>query len=352
MQYDSLVVGAGIWGCVIARRLADIGKRVLLIDSRNVIGGNCACEIDEYGIERHLYGCHIFHTSIPSVWEFVNRFSKFNGYQHHVVTSVAGKTYFMPVGLSLINSFFNVSLTPTQVDDFMSKDGRRQLLFDTFFKGYTSKQWNIPIDKVDQSVFDRIPFRSNYDINYFNDYNQGIPVNGYNELFANIVKHPGIDIKLNYKFTLDMLDRTIPTYYSGPLDELFNYKFGELPWRSLRFEAEYHPVSDFQGTAVVNYPDVNIPYTRIHEHKHFHPENKQLMDLDITVIVKEYSLDWKPGMEPYYPIQSVKSAKLYQTYLNESKRYSNLTIGGRLGEYKYYDMDKTIFSALNVDLVK
>ena len=359
MSIDSIIAGAGIWGCTVARRLAEAGRKVLVLEKRPVVGGNVRCEIDEEtGIEVHKYGSHIFHTHIPEVWEFVNRFVTFNGYQHKVLANYKGKMYFLPLGLTLINKFFGTELTPGEVAGFMADEAHSKAIFDAFFRGYTSKQWGKIPEEIDSSIIKRVPARSNYDVNYFNDYNQGIPLTGYNSLFERLLDHPNITVRCNVKFRLDgdtfKVDRdelpNVPAYYSGPIDELLGFKFGALPWRTLRFEIEKLDVKDYQGTSVVNYTEAEVPYTRIHEFKHYHPENTIVMNAPKTIIMREYSATWKSGDEPYYPIDNADSRDLLAKYQNEAGKIHNLVIGGRLGGYKYYDMDKSIESALNVKI--
>ena len=359
LVYDAIVAGAGIWGCTVARRLAEAGKTVLVLEKRSAVGGNVRCEIDkETGIEIHKYGSHIFHTHIPEVWEFVNRFVQFNGYQHKVLARYHGRTYFLPLGLALINKFFGVELQPGAVAEFMSDEAHSKAVFDAFFRGYTSKQWGKPPEEIDESIIKRVPVRSNYDINYFNDYNQGIPISGYNSLFEGLLNHPNITVRCNAAVRLkegvfyvgDTKLPTVPIYYSGPIDTLFGYKFGYLPWRTLRFETEKLDVKDYQGTSVVNYTEAEVPYTRIHEFKHYHPEDASAMNSPKTIVMREYSAAWKPGDEPYYPIDNADSRELLAKYRGEAAAMPNLVIGGRLGGYKYYDMDKSIEAALKVEI--
>ena len=359
MPIDAIVVGAGIWGCTVARRLAEAGRKVLVLEKRDVIGGNCRCEFDaETGIEIHNYGSHIFHTHIPEVWEFVNRFVKFNGYQHKVLANYKGKIYYLPLGLALINKFFDVELKPGEVADFMADEAHSSAIFDAFFRGYTSKQWGKPPEEIDPSIIKRVPVRSNYDVNYFNDYNQGIPLAGYNSLFDRLLDHPNISVRCDAavrlergKIKIDGDDLpSVPVYYSGPIDMLFDYKFGHLPWRTLRFETEKLTAKDYQGASVVNYTEAEVPYTRIHEFKHYHPEDAAVMNSPKTIIMREYSAAWKPGDEAYYPINNAESRLLLERYQVEAARMPNLIVGGRLGGYKYYDMDKSIDAALKVGL--
>ena len=348
---DAVVAGAGIWGCTVARVLAEAGKKVLVLEKRQVVGGNVRCEIDDTtGIEIHTYGSHIFHTSDMEVWRFVNRFTSFNGYQHKVLARHNGKTYFLPLGLTLINKFFNVELTPKDVAEFMQKEGNEEAIFNAFFRNYTSKQWGMPPEKIDPSIIKRVPVRLNYDTNYFADYLQGIPSDGYNALFERILAHKNIEVKTGIPFRLKdwhkYCEKSTVVFYSGPIDELFDFKFGPLPWRSLRFELERIPVADLQGTSVVNYVDPDAPFTRIHEFKHYHPENKDIMSLKETIVCREYPKNWEIGDEPYYPVNSDESAKLLIKYQTEATNIPNLVIGGRLGLYRYFDMDKAIANAL------
>ena len=378
MTIDAIVAGAGIWGCTVARRLAELGRKVLVLEKRPVVGGNVRCEIDEEtGIEIHKYGSHIFHTHIPEVWEFVNRFVKFNGYQHKVLARYQGKTYFLPLGLALINKFFGVELMPDEVADFMADEAHSKAIFDAFFRGYTSKQWGKPPEEIDSLIIKRVPVRSNYDVNYFNDYWQGIPTEGYNALFERMLDHENITVRVSSSLKLELDSGTffvfdeekktitplshshsiLPLYYSGPIDALFDYKHGALPWRTLRFETERAPVADAQGTSVVNYVDADVPFTRQHEFKHYHPEPigplsqaESIKSGKETILMREYSATWKLGDEPYYPVNTPDSAALLKKYQDEAAKISNLVIGGRLGQYKYFDMDKSIQAALELKL--
>lgn len=348
---EVIVAGAGIWGCTLARRLAEAGRGVLVLERRSVVGGNVRCETDsKTGIEIHVYGSHIFHTHNRAVWDFVRRFTEFNGYQHKVLANYRGRTFTLPLGLTLINKFFGVELRPGEVADFMADAGHSAAIFDAFFRGYTAKQWGRPPEEVDPSVIRRVPVRANYDVNYFNDYWQGIPSEGYNRLFERLLDHPNIRVECNAAFTLADLREDVRTYYSGPIDELFGYEFGALPWRSLRFETEWLDIQDYQGTSVVNYTEAEVPYTRIHEFKHYHPESKQTMAVARTVICREYPQTWKLGDEPYYPIASPESEALLERYREKAKLFPNLVIGGRLGGYRYYDMDQAMAAALEIEL--
>ena len=337
-NYDAIVAGAGIWGCTVARRLADAGRRVLVYERRKGVGGNCRCQIDpDTGIEVHIYGSHIFHTSSEDVWEFINRFTSFNNYRHRVLANYKGRIYHLPIGKTLYKEFFGEH----EVVD-------KKKIFNAFIRGYTSKQWGVPPEKVDPAVIARLKVRDNYSTDYFDDKYQGIPLDGYNKMFERMLDHPHIMV-VHSEFRLasgqDSFD--VPVYYSGPIDELFGYKFGPLPWRTLRFETEQLNTRDFQHNAVVNYTEAEIPYTRIHEFKHYHPE---WTDSAKSIIMREYPGAWKMGDEPYYPIDNAESKELYVRYKIEADKVKNLIVGGRLGEYKYYDMDKSIDAALKIRL--
>lgn len=356
MTVDVVVAGAGIWGCTVARLLADAGRQVLVLEKRDAVGGNVRCETDTTsGIEIHAYGSHIFHTALPEVWEFVNRFVAFNRYQHKVLAKYRGRTYFLPIGLALVNGFFGRDLTPAELPQFLENDAHKKALFDAFIRGYTSKQWGKSPEEIDPSIIQRVPVRSSYDVNYYNDWRQGIPLNGYNSLFDKLLDHPNITVQCDVELRLDGtgffanadLLPSVPIFYSGPIDSLFGYRFGYLPWRTLRFERERIPMTDYQGASVVNYTDAEVPYTRIHEFKHYHPEQKEVMEYPETIIMREYSATWKLGNEPYYPVNTPESQALLTRYQTEAAKFSGLTVGGRLGGYRYFDMDQSVANALD-----
>lgn len=362
---DVLVAGAGIWGCTLARVLAEAGRRVLIREARAVVGGNVRCERDPAtGIEIHTYGSHIFHTSIPDVWAFVNRFVSFNGYQHKVLAQHAGELYFLPLGLALVNRFYGTRLTPCELPAFLAKEAAfdgtpanfeeqaisfvGRPLYEAFIKNYTAKQWGTDPKTLSADIIRRLPVRTSYDINYFSDTTQGIPLTGYNSLFDRLLDHANITVETDAPVTLDDVtaDPARDVFYSGPIDALFRYRHGALPWRSLRFELERLPVADAQGTSVVNYVDADVPYTRQHEYKHFHPEQTAVMAHPETIVCREYPKTWAPGDEPYYPVDTPESAALLAKYTADAAAYPNLVIGGRLGQYRYFDMDKSIAAAL------
>lgn len=377
VNIDCIVVGSGLWGCTIARILAEHGNNVLILEKRKHNGGNSRCHIDsKTGIEVHDYGCHIFHTNNEAVWNFINRFTSFNQYTHKCLAFYNNKHYYLPFGLSLINSFYNINLKPSEVQQFIKNEVLKsktyignnpdlnfetkaisligKKIYDAFIKGYTKKQWNCDPTKLPSDIIKRIPVRDNYDLNYYNDGNfQGLPLNGYEKLFNNMLSHPRIKIENNidynkWKLAYKNIADCTATFYSGPIDELFDYKFGELQWRSLNFEFETLNKKDFQGTSIINYPDESIPYTRILEFKHFHPENKDLMNSKYTIICREHPLNYKKGLNPYYPINNKSNSELFLNYKNELKKKPNIIIGGRLGNYKYYNMDETVANAIKI----
>lgn len=329
------VAGAGIWGCTVARVLAEAGCRVRVLERRAAPGGNCRCEIDPAtGIEIHSYGSHIFHTSSREVWDFVNRFTAFNGYRHTVLAHHNGRDYHLPLGRTLYREF--------GTDD-------PQAVFDAFIRNYTAKQWGMPADRVDPAVIRRLKVRDTDSIRYFDDPFEGIPSEGFNRLFDRLLDHPGISLECGHAVTLAEIEAAEEdVFYSGPIDGLFDFRFGPLPWRTLRFELERRAVADAQGTSVVNYVDADVPYTRQHEYKHFHPEWRDVMARGETVLCREYPKAWEPGDEPYYPISSPESQALLERYRTETAGVPNLIVGGRLGGYRYLDMDKSVADALAV----
>ena len=367
-QKQVVVAGAGLWGCTIARVLAEAGWRVQILEKRSVPGGNVRCEIDtETGIEIHTYGSHIFHTHLDDVWAFVRRFVEFNGYQHKVLARHDGKTYFLPLGLALVNQFYGLDLKPVELSAFIAQEAKKGLvgsgapsnfeeqaisfigkpLYDAFIREYTRKQWGTDPRNLSAAIIKRLPVRASYDVNYFSDSRQGIPLTGYNSLFERLLDHPNISLVCNRTFELPASGvLETPVFYSGPIDALFGYKFGALPWRSLRFECERLSTVDYQGTSVVNYTDADVPFTRIHEFKHYHPEDSRAMSAAATVICREYPKTWEPGDEPYYAVDTPASRALLEKYRAAAERIPGLVIGGRLGEYRYYDMDQSIGRAL------
>lgn len=367
-SYDALVVGAGLWGCVVARELAEAGNRVLVLEARSLPGGNARSAIDpKTGIECHCYGAHIFHTADEKVWAYANRFVSFTDYHHRVLTEHAGRVYFMPLGLALINAFYGTNLKPADVPGFIAAEVAKagltgepknleeqaisligRPLYEAFIKGYTQKQWHTDPKDLPAFIIRRLPVRANYDTGYFNDPHQGVPREGYFSLFKALLDHPAIQVRYNtdYLALRDHFPADLPIFYSGPIDAYFGYRYGALPWRGLRFEWETKPVTDWQGCTVMNYADADVPYTRIHEFKHFHPERTNVYRSNATIICREYPADWKVGDIPYYPVNTEASAALLARYQQEAAACPNVLFGGRLGEYRYYDMDKVIARAL------
>ena len=370
-EVDVIVAGAGLWGCTVARVLAEAGRKVLVLEKRDVVGGNVRCATDpETGIEVHTYGSHIFHTHLDDVWNFVRRFVAFNGYQHKVLARYNGKTYFLPLGLTLVNQFYGLDLTPAELPAFIRAEAAKapatdgavnfetqaisfigKPLYDAFIREYTRKQWGTDPKNLSADIIRRLPVRASYDVNYFPDYRQGIPLSGYNSLFDRLLDHPNVSVWCRTGFHFGTvaelgLPAATPVFYSGPVDALFDYRFGALPWRSLRFETERVAVPDFQGTSVVNYTGAEVPYTRIHEFKHYHPEDRAVMEAPSTIVCREYPKTWQPGDEPYYPVDTAASRELLARYRAEAAKTPNLIVGGRLGGYRYYDMDRSIGNAL------
>lgn len=362
-----LIVGAGFFGSVIAERIAnDKNESVLVVDRRDHYGGNSFSEVDlETGIEYHKYGTHIFHTSKPRVWEYVNRFTSFNGYRHQVLAFYKNKVYQMPINLETINSFFELNLRPFQVEEFLRSEiqsekittphnleekaisliGRE--LYEAFIKGYTIKQWETDPRQLPPQIIERLPVRKNYDENYYFDQWQGIPSQEYSAIFKKMLCHKNIDLRLNIDYfeIRNNLPESCLIVYTGPIDRFFDYRFGKLAWRTLHFEKEVLDVEDYQGTSVMNYPELSVPYVRIHEPRHLHPERDYSKRK--TVIFKEFPKS-SEGDHPYYPVNTQDNQNILLKYLEEKRTRPNVIIGGRLGDYKYYDMDQVIALALDV----
>lgn len=363
-----LIVGSGFFGSVLAERIANIRKeKVLIIEKRNHIGGNCySLDDSETGIHYHKYGTHIFHTPNERVWKYINQFTEFNSYFHQVLTTHKNKVYQMPVNLETINSFYNINLKPFEVDNFLKYEIKKENitnprnfeekaismmgrpLYEAFIKGYTLKQWQKDPREMPVSILKRLPFRNNYNESYYYSRWQGIPLHGYGKIFEKLLASKRITVKLNLDyFTIkDLIPDDTKIIYSGPIDQFFNYKYGKLEYRTLHFENEIHPVEDYQGTSVMNYADEEIPYTRIHEPRHLHPERSDY-PMNKTLIIKEYSL-LDDGSNPFYPINDEKNQNLIMQYREETKNLKHTIISGRLGDYKYYDMHDTINHALEM----
>lgn len=355
-KYDYIIVGCGLYGSVIAERLKKIRKSVLIIEKRDHIGGNCySYEYLGTNIEVHKYGTHIFHTNSKKIWEYVNSFVEFNRYQHRVLTMYKDKVYAMPINLGMINSFYGVKLKPNEVENFISLKRKNikkpknleekaisligKDLYEAFIKGYTIKQWNCVPKKLPAEIITRLPVRNSYFDSYFDDYYQGLPREGYTAIFRKMLK--GIPVELNTDF-FDNRDRWLKKcdklIYTGPIDKYFEYSLGRLKWRSLRFETKKLNIDDFQGTSVMNYADLDVSFTRIHEPKHLHREKKYV--LSKTVIIREYPDT--DNNQPYYPVNSPEDKSIYLTYKKLGQKEKKVIFGGRLGEYKYYDMHHTI----------
>ena len=364
MKTDFLIVGCGFYGAVIAERISSVlKKKVLIIDKRNHIGGNCFSEIDKKtNIEFHKYGTHIFHTSNEKVWNYINKFTKFNNYRHQVLSSHKNTIFQMPINLETINSFYKKKFNPDQAKKFINQQAKKfkgkvknfenkaisqigEKLYRAFIKGYTYKQWGKNPRYLPESIFNRLPIRFNYNEDYYPQTQyQGIPLKGYTEIFKNLLSNKNIKVLLNQNYTLNYkIKPKFATIYTGPLDNLFNYKFGRLEWRSLKFEKKIHQIKDVQGTSVINYPDLSKKFTRIHEPKHLHPE-REVYNQNVSLTIKEYSV--KDNERPYYPINDQTNRIKHREYKELANKIKKFYIGGRLADYAYYDMDMTISAAL------
>lgn len=358
MKYDYLIIGAGLYGAVFARQMMDAGKSCLVIDRRDHIGGNVYTDEIE-GIQVHRYGAHIFHTNNEIIWEYVNRFARFNRFTNSPVANYKGEIYNLPFNMNTFNRMWGV-VTPQQAKEKIEEQKREAKIsepknleeqaislvgrdvYEKLVKGYTQKQWGRPCDQLPAFIIKRLPVRFTYDNNYFNARYQGIPGDGYTAMIERLLQ--GADIRLGE----DYLDRkeywdslAEKVLYTGTIDTYFGCCFGELEYRTVRFETQVLDTDNYQGNAVVNYTDSETPFTRIIEHKHF-----VFGDQPKTVISREYSVEWKPGDEPYYPINDEKNNALYQKYRLLAEKEPNVIFGGRLGEYRYYDMDAVIEAAL------
>ncbi|MBF0715764.1 UDP-galactopyranose mutase [Gemella palaticanis] len=357
MMYDYLVVGSGLYGAVFAHEANKKGKKVLVIEKRNHIGGNIYTEKVE-GINVHKYGAHIFHTSDKKIWDYVNQFTEFNNYINAPVAKYKDEIYNLPFNMNTFSKMWNIS-TPQEAKEIIERQKEEikgepknleeqaislvgRDIYEKLIKGYTEKQWERDCTEIPAFIIKRLPVRFTYDNNYFYDRYQGIPVDGYTAIIGRMLE--GIEVRINVDYLankeeFDLLAKKV--IYTGPIDAYFNYELGELAYRSISFENEILDIDNYQGNAVVNYTERDIPFTRIIEHKHFEFGNQEK-----TVISKEYSREWQLGDEPYYPINDDKNNKLYQEYKKLADKEYKVIFGGRLGEYKYYDMDKVIASAL------
>ncbi|GAA1952941.1 UDP-galactopyranose mutase [Amycolatopsis minnesotensis] len=369
--YDLIVVGSGFFGLTVAERAAtQLGKKVLVLERRHHIGGNAYSEVEpETGIEVHSYGAHLFHTSNKRVWDYCNQFTDFTDYQHRVFAKAGDQVYSFPMNLALINQVFGKSHSPDEARELIAKQaseydtdtarnleekaisliGRR--LYEMFIKGYNAKQWQTDPKNLAASIITRLPVRYTFSNRYFNDTYEGLPVDGYTAWLEKMAAHENIEIRLNVDYfdVRDAIPAGTPTVYTGPLDRYFGYSAGRLGWRTLDFEREVVPTGDYQGTSVMNYNDADVPFTRIHEFRHFHPERDYPKDK--TVIVREYSRFADENDEPYYPINTPDNRAMLEQYRELAKveaKERNVLFGGRLGTYKYLDMHMAIGSALSV----
>jgi UDP-galactopyranose mutase len=365
-KFDLVVVGSGLFGSVISERASRNGYTVAVIEARDHIGGNCYTYDDPTtGVNVHKYGPHIFHTDNKMVWDYICQFTEFNNYRHVSKTKHKGEVYSIPVNLDTINKFFKTNLTPNEAkqliktlrlsiadpknfeEQAMSIMGKE--LYYAFFYGYTVKQWGIDPKQLPASVARRLPLHTDYNTNYYtnNDTYQGIPVDGYTPIFERMLDHPNIKVFLSTtwesvkeSYTKDQL-----VVYTGPIDRYYDYCYGELNWRTLDFKNKIEEVDDYQGVAAMNYPDVEVPYTRVIEHKHFNPERK--IHSNKTLVTQEFSRQATKEDTPYYPVKTTKDLEVYEQYRMLASQEENVIIGGRLGEYMYYDMHQVIGAALS-----
>jgi UDP-galactopyranose mutase len=366
-DYDLVVVGSGLYGLTVAQMVADLGRRVLIVEKRSHLGGNAWSEVDpETGIEIHRYGAHLFHTSNEKVWEYVNRFTGFTDYQHRVRSVHQGRVYSLPINLGTMCEFFGRQLSPAEARALISSqtkhlDGVKaenlqdkaigligEPLYNAFIRGYTAKQWQTDPNDLGPGIIGRLPVRYTFDDRYFTDCFEGLPTDGYAAWLTTMATSPLIDVELDTDFfeIRESLPASMPVVYTGPLDRYFDYEYGPLGWRTLDFEREVLPVGDYQGTAVMNYADEDVPWTRIHEFRHFHPERDY--PADKTVIVREYSRMATQADEPYYPIAASSDREKLKLYRDRALEEPNVYFGGRLGTYQYLDMHMAIASAMTL----
>ncbi|WP_173473018.1 UDP-galactopyranose mutase [Eubacterium ruminantium] len=374
-KFDYLVVGSGLYGATFARKAAEKGKKVLVIDKRNHVAGNIYTEEIE-GIEVHKYGAHIFHTNDKSVWDFLQQFTDFNRFTNSPVANYKGELYSLPFNMYTFNKMWGV-VTPEEAEAkieeqraeakaAMEKEGvtePRNLeeqailligrdIYEKLVKGYTEKQWGRPCTSLPAFIIKRLPVRLTFDNNYFNALYQGIPIGGYTAMVKNMLDHENIEVRTGTEYfenKIELDEEAKKVVYTGPIDSYFNYSLGTLQYRSVRFENEILDKPSFQGNAAVNYTDSETPWTRIIEHKWFEfGKGKDGKDLPKTVISREYSSEWKLGDEPYYPVNDEKNGALYAEYKKLADAEENVIFGGRLAEYKYYDMDAVVAAALDM----
>jgi UDP-galactopyranose mutase len=354
------IVGAGFSGAVVARQLAEAGIRTTVYDGRAHVAGNAHTERADNGVMVHVYGPHIFHTQDERVWEYINRFGEMKPYNHRVKATTGGRVFSLPVNLLTINQFFGLTLSPQEAAEFIATRGDSSIdtpvtfedqalkfvgrdLYEAFFKGYTQKQWGVSPTELPASILARLPVRFSYEDSYFNHPYQAIPAEGYTPIVQAMLDHPLIDVKLSHTITPEDVDGADRVFWSGPIDEWFSHQHGFLGYRTLDFVPE-HLDGDFQGCPVMNYCDVDVPFTRITEHKHFAPWEQHTG----TTIYREYSRLAEPQDIPYYPIRLVKEKEQLLRYVDTARAATNVTFLGRLGTYRYLDMDVTIKEALEV----
>lgn len=358
MNYDYLVVGAGLYGAVMAHELHKRGKRCLVIDKRPHIAGNIYCE-DIEGIHVHKYGAHIFHTSDKNIWDYMNQFAEFNNYINSPIAVYKDELYNLPFNMNTFNRMWGIR-TPQEAKEMIERQVKEtgitepenleeqglslvgKDVFEKLVKGYTEKQWGRDCKDLPAFIIKRLPVRFTYDNNYFNDRYQGIPIGGYTSIVEKMLD--GIEVRTNtdfFEFRKENPDIAEKIIFTGMIDEYFGYQLGTLEYRSVRFETEVLDCDNYQGNAVVNYTEKEVPYTRVIEHKHF-----EFGKQEKTVISREYPSEWEVGMEPYYPVNDEKNTRLFEKYKELAKKEKNVTFGGRLGNYQYYDMDKVVAAAL------
>jgi UDP-galactopyranose mutase len=362
-EADLIVVGSGFFGATIAERAAELNSwNVLVLDKRENVGGNAFSYFDnESGVEVHKYGSHLFHTNSEEVWAYINNFSSFNDYRHKVISNSGGMTYPFPINLQTLSMIYGRVISPTSAQSLLNQDKNPEailsfedaalnvlpeVLYRKFYEGYTRKQWQKDPSELSSEIFSRIPIRLDYNEAYFSDKYQGLPTHGYQKIFENMLKSKLINVKTSTNF-FDVKDSALAkrVVYTGPIDEFFNYSFGELDWRTLDFEFETIESNDYQGCSVMNYPDEQVPFTRIHEFKHLHPERENLSGK--TVIAREYSRPAKKGDEPFYPVNTSRNREILHKYRTEAKKLPEVIFGGRLGSFQYLDMHMAIASALS-----
>lgn len=375
MKYDYLIVGSGLFGATFAHRAKQMGKKCLVIDKRRHKGGNVYCENIE-GINVHKYGAHIFHTSNKEVWNFVNSIVEFNRYTNSPVANYKGKLYNLPFNMNTFYQMWGVT-TPNQAKEIIEIQKSNAVeamqtagiaeprnleeqaisligvdIYEKLIKGYTEKQWGRKCTELPSFIIRRLPVRFVFDNNYFNDKYQGIPIGGYNKLIDGLLD--GIEVFTDIDFFTNRVHWEAiaeKIVFTGKIDEFYEYRFGKLEYRTVKFEEEIHNCSNYQGNAVINYTEKDIPYTRIIEHKHFEMFGSDIDKIPVTIISKEYSTEWKDGMEPYYPVNDEKNSSLYARYKELADKEKNVIFGGRLAEYKYYDMAPIIEKVLRLNIL-